>query len=492
MSMKVPQNDESFDDDEDLTSLVNRTTPSIKNSTSHTTTTTTDYRMNPFVDCCVTGIAFVQFLWIHHRTEFILSLILILTLSLAATGAIEAYENKKNGGVYNPKKHVVARDYSGIQSDLELKLTQIDHYCFDGSNDHCNSCEDPTQPSGRYQKRWGATFHRNKMMSKEYLKKHGDNVYDIDVIFWGDSNIEARAGTFRGDTPGTSSGNVNGKETAAAAAAIVEEPEGDIKKNKKTLKSNGNMAEVLRRSKKKFEKYFHKEEGASLNGLALGIAGDASPNLLWRIVKNENYHLAPKVWWISIGVNDLLSNQCSEEVTIMGVLRIVEELMHKNDDATIVINSILPVATHVNLALEGKYVHNKFWPAIKKVNQNLQKFAKKHTAVKFFNADEILTEKRGKKYYMKKDMFMDMVHLSVAGQEALLEAQSATVAAIIVKKEADSKTSYRDVPGSSDKSEEKKAEENGNGDGLDEYGYPMDDDGYDDFLPDWNSLRKNV
>ena len=53
---------------------------------------------------------------------------------------------------------------------------------------------------------------------------------------------------------------------------------------------------------------------------------------------------APPVWWVSLGMNDIGRMQCSEEVVVMGILRVVEELMEKRQNAQIVLNSMLPMA----------------------------------------------------------------------------------------------------------------------------------------------------
>jgi hypothetical protein len=52
----------------------------------------------------------------------------------------------------------------------------------------------------------------------------------------------------------------------------------------------------------------------------------------------------PKIWWLEVGMNDIGRTECSEEVVILGVLRIVEEILYKKPDAQIVVNSLLPMA----------------------------------------------------------------------------------------------------------------------------------------------------
>merc|ERR1711862_280070 len=57
------------------------------------------------------------------------------------------------------------------------------------------------------------------------------------------------------------------------------------------------------------------------------------------------YYLNPTIWWLVIGTNDLAMKQCSEEVVLMGILRIIEEILENKPDARIVVNSILPMSS---------------------------------------------------------------------------------------------------------------------------------------------------
>jgi hypothetical protein len=52
----------------------------------------------------------------------------------------------------------------------------------------------------------------------------------------------------------------------------------------------------------------------------------------------------PKIWWLELGLNDIGRQQCSEEVVVMGVLRVVEEILNRKPNAKIVINSLFPMA----------------------------------------------------------------------------------------------------------------------------------------------------
>jgi hypothetical protein len=52
--------------------------------------------------------------------------------------------------------------------------------------------------------------------------------------------------------------------------------------------------------------------------------------------------LSTNVWWLLVGTNDLGRGGCSEEATVLGILRTAEELHYSHPDAVIVIQGILP------------------------------------------------------------------------------------------------------------------------------------------------------
>ncbi len=186
-----------------------------------------------------------------------------------------------------------------------------------------------------------------------------------------------------------------------------------------------------------FQKYFTRGGGGTYEGVALGIAGDQSPHLLWRL-KHGEINLNPKVWWVTMGTNDLLSGGCSPEVVLLGILRIVEEIQWAKPDAIIVINGILPTAVPAvkrdknfkkkmaqelkkkaqknAKAAEGKEEEEeeipgdpvklkkgKFMrpvtevkdlgPTIKIINKQLQKFSEKHESVKYFDVESLFMTK---------------------------------------------------------------------------------------------------
>jgi len=126
-------------------------------------------------------------------------------------------------------------------------------------------------------------------------------------------------------------------DIAFLGASVVEEMDGRWFGN--------SHDEDLNRLEKLFNKNFKKDQGAELDAVALGIAGDTSPSVLWRLLNGEMpSEFNPKIWWLELGMNDLGRTRCSEEVVILGVLRVVEEILNKKPNANIVINSLLPMA----------------------------------------------------------------------------------------------------------------------------------------------------
>eukprot|EP00554_Chaetoceros_debilis_P016552 CAMPEP_0194126534 /NCGR_PEP_ID=MMETSP0150-20130528/60041_1 /TAXON_ID=122233 /ORGANISM="Chaetoceros debilis, Strain MM31A-1" /LENGTH=405 /DNA_ID=CAMNT_0038820401 /DNA_START=48 /DNA_END=1265 /DNA_ORIENTATION=- len=355
------------------------------NSTS-TSTSTWSFKKNYYStekNPILAVFALFHYTFRHHRLGFILSIILV-----GAVYRTYQYENWNWRAEYEKyeKKHSSWDiDYTSIHSSLELQLSEINHWCLDGGDANCHKCHDPTLPYARLDtEKWREAHVLN-------INKSTNIPSDVDVIFMGDGNTEARSGTYMGSIG----------------------------------RANSHLSKVLAGSKENFNSFFQKKHGGIYNGLALGIDGDTSPNLLWRIQNNEFAGLHPNVWWITIGSDDLFSTKCSEEVTVIGILRAIYELMSLQSGSMIVINSLLPTAVNRDLSLEGKGIINEYWYSIKTVNEQLQKFAVRHEGVYFFGATEFLTTRhKNGNLYMKKELFMDKFHLSAEGQGVLSEAQA--------------------------------------------------------------------
>jgi hypothetical protein len=207
--------------------------------------------------------------------------------------------------VLNPTEEfgVIKHDHSNIQSAYDLSMGEIDHWCLGGGDKDCK-CEDPMVPVSRAERKsWVQSFKNNRKLVKQYQ----DNAEgaDLDVAFLGESVVEEMAGRWMGQ------------------------------QRSALLKSVETM----------FLNNFDKRRGAKVQGVALGIAGDSSNTVLWRLMHGEmpaNFN--PKVWWVSLGNNDLGRMKCSEEVVVIGILRVVEEILANKPDAHVVLNSLFPMS----------------------------------------------------------------------------------------------------------------------------------------------------
>eukprot|EP00977_Amphora_coffeiformis_P004484 scaffold965_cov158-Amphora_coffeaeformis.AAC.8 len=205
--------------------------------------------------------------------------------------------------IFNPrvKYGYVAHDHSNLKSVFDYKLANIDHWCLRGDSDSCR-CDDPLQPISRAEfNSWTVAFKTNRKIVKALEE---DPSSDVDIAFVGESIVEEMDGRWMG------------------------------------MERGGNLATL----KQIFDSHFNKKKGGQLNGVALGIAGDTSPNVLFRLMHGEmSQKLHPKIYWLSLGMNDLSRMMCSEEVVVLGILRVVEEIIN-NTNSYVVINSVFPMS----------------------------------------------------------------------------------------------------------------------------------------------------
>ncbi|KAL3787869.1 hypothetical protein HJC23_000411 [Cyclotella cryptica] len=449
---------------------------------------------------CLYYLATIQAFLIIYRTEAILSALLAASLSVALTAHLShrpAPRRRRRDPFASAK---ITHDYaSSVTSKYDLTLGSIDHWCLadetGGENDNACSCEDPLEPVAKNSSgKWRDQHKENVKVVTEVLMKSTGYVEDV----WGDYGgyqpgmyddqwferpdddwVEGRGARFGMDDFGmgayVGTGDDADYDYDDRFGIPVEAPPADPEKGEDTMEmpmqggdgrmlatdyeldvvfvgdsiteqrqgtSMGRENEDYVGIKEVFQKTFSKEKGGDFNGIALGIAGDTAPNLLWRLMNGEMpYGLNPKVWWVGIGINDLSMKGCSEEVVLLGILRVVEEIQNAHPDAYIVINSLLPVRRNEDGLLEhtGKHhehkalkdkeknlqdsemspkrMHIDLWPSIVSINEELSKFASKHSGIKFFDADQVFVEERDGGKYLKLDLMADAVHPNLSGHK---------------------------------------------------------------------------
>jgi lysophospholipase L1-like esterase len=240
----------------------------------------------------------------------------------------------------------IKRDYSTVHGLDELTSEFVQPWCFKGRSS-CD-CKDPMVPQGRLEiKKWE---HVQKLNAERAKSKN-----DIDLLFLGDSITEGWVGTSYGE---------------------------------KSPRTNG-VPQV-------FESLFSTGHGGKYEGLALGISGDTSQNLLWRIQNGElPDNLQAPVIWLLIGTNDFGRTWCSSELVVIGIIRVVEELLRLRPGSTIVINSLLPRSFHkkgyVTKGRKGRWWRSSrpalppLWDDIESVNDELESYAANRRHVVYIN-----------------------------------------------------------------------------------------------------------
>jgi hypothetical protein len=182
---------------------------------------------------------------------------------------------------------------------LDFDISKVDHWCITGGDEKCR-CEDPLHAVPKMSKTWMQSHEADKAMIQSMASKH-----DIDVVFLGQSVVEVLNGRIRGMDMARS-------------------------------EYFGNIRHA-------FAKRFQ-DDTASIKGVALGMTGDHSANVLWRLLHGDlPDDFDPPIWWLVLGMEDIAKYQCSEEITVMGVLRIVEEIKKQRPNAKVVINSLFPM-----------------------------------------------------------------------------------------------------------------------------------------------------
>jgi lysophospholipase L1-like esterase len=263
----------------------------------------------------------------------------------------------------------------------DMSLNQVNNWCMQPNVTTCK-CANPLKPTPRHgHKTWTEAHLENIKLARNHNVPKKSPFRETDVVFLGDSIIEGWRGTSLGQQ--------------------VEKKEGNIKV---------------------FEELFDMDKGGEFDGIALGISGDKSQNLLWRIRNGEMpKNLKSKVYWILIGTNDFLKGdleQCSEEVVFMGIQRILEEMMIIRPESTIVVNGLLP-RSDVGKKTDGRLYEEDektVMDAIDSVNNQLEEFCKLHEDLEYFDPSGLFVEEDpelgdGKfSKYISKELMKDRLH----------------------------------------------------------------------------------
>lgn len=149
-----------------------------------------------------------------------------------------------------------------------------------------------------------------------------------------------------------------------------------------------------------------KESIAPLKAVNLGIGGDRTQHVLWRIQHEALQGYEPKAFVIMIGTNNMGGD--SEENIAAGVKAIVEEIQKQHPEGKILLLGIFPRSPKSTDAIRDK---------VKKTNELIAKLDGKN--VKYLDIGGKFLEPDGS---LSKDIMPDFLHLSERGYAIWAEA----------------------------------------------------------------------
>jgi lysophospholipase L1-like esterase len=146
-----------------------------------------------------------------------------------------------------------------------------------------------------------------------------------------------------------------------------------------------------------------------LNAVNLGIGGDTTENVLWRITNGELEGLAPKAAVVLIGTNNFGLEGHAPDAVAKGVAAVVQTLRKKLASTRVLLLAIFPRDEK-----PGTETRNR----IKKVNEQIAKLDDRKN-VRFLDLGPKLTQPDGS---LSKDIAPDFLHLSEKGYQIWAEA----------------------------------------------------------------------
>jgi lysophospholipase L1-like esterase len=159
---------------------------------------------------------------------------------------------------------------------------------------------------------------------------------------------------------------------------------------------------------------------------------------LWRVQNGElPVNLRPSVYWVLIGTNDIGNTWCAPENVVVGILRVVEEILSKKPLAQVVLNALLPRSFNQEgyVAKIGKFKPS-VWEDIKAINKELKMYATYRDRVVFFETNVFLKDPKAPKADLQIDeeLMPDFLHPSAKGYQLWGEEIAQKLEEIIPRK----------------------------------------------------------
>jgi lysophospholipase L1-like esterase len=162
------------------------------------------------------------------------------------------------------------------------------------------------------------------------------------------------------------------------------------------------------RGKEVFEKNY-----GSMHPFNIGIGGDKTQHVLWRLDHDEVDGISPKVAVLMIGTNNLGTN--SDDEIVAGISRIVKDLNQKLPKTKVLLLGVFPRSPNAD---------HPFRARIKAINSQIAQLDDNGEHVKYLDIGGKFLEPDGS---LSKDIMPDYLHPNTKGYEIWAEAMAPTL-----------------------------------------------------------------
>jgi beta-glucosidase len=156
-----------------------------------------------------------------------------------------------------------------------------------------------------------------------------------------------------------------------------------------------------------------KERWGKYNPLNIGISGDRTQHVLWRLEQGEVDGIKPKAIVLMIGTNNL-GNKESVEDTIAGITAVVKSLRERLPESKVLLLAVFP---------RGETTDNPFRAQIKQVNDAIAKLDD-GSHVKYLDIGPKFLAEDGT---LTKEVMPDALHPNAKGYEIWADAIGSTL-----------------------------------------------------------------
>jgi lysophospholipase L1-like esterase len=148
----------------------------------------------------------------------------------------------------------------------------------------------------------------------------------------------------------------------------------------------------------------------------LSLHYEKGPNLLWHLENGLADSLDPKVWFIMIGTNDLVSKKCTEHMVLANILNVAKKLSEAHPESLFVLHGIMPRKDKPDS--KSQFL-GQTWKRAQNINSQIRSFCRKYRNLHYMNAGTLMlvSSKVNGRAQLDPSMIEDGLHPTLKGYE---------------------------------------------------------------------------